>query len=219
MARGRFITFEGGEGAGKSTQVRRLVAALRERGIDVQATREPGGSPSAEEIRSLLVTGAPYRWTPMAEALLLNAARMEHLERLIRPALEEGRWVVCDRFADSTAAYQGYAQNLGLDVTSQLERLVVGDTRPDLTLILDVPVDSGLERAASREIKDQAGETRYERFSPRFHEKLRQAFLEIAKAEPERCIVIDAQRPEAEVAKDVLAAVTERLGLQDTGAA
>lgn len=219
MARGRFITFEGGEGAGKSTQVRRLVAALRDRGIDVQATREPGGSPSAEEIRSLLVTGAPDRWTPMAEALLLNAARKEHLERLIRPALEEGRWVVCDRFADSTAAYQGYAQNLGLDVTSQLERLVVGDTRPDLTLILDVPVDSGLERAASREIKDQAGETRYERFSPRFHEKLRQAFLDIAKAEPERCIVIDAQRPEADVAKDVLAAVTERLGLQDTGAA
>ena len=212
QAQGRFITFEGGEGAGKSTQVRRLIAALKKHGIDAVATREPGGSPSAEEIRSLLVSGPPDRWKPMSEALLINAARVEHLERLIRPSLAEGRWVISDRFADSTTAYQGYAQRLGLDVTRTLETLVVGDTRPDLTIVLDVPVDSGLSRAASREVRDPAGETRYERFSVKFHEVLRQGFLDIAAAEPERCIVIDAVQPEADVAAQIWQAVQTRIG-------
>jgi len=196
MTLGKFITFEGGEGAGKSTQVRRLCAALADRGIETIATREPGGAPAAEEIRSLLVSGPPDRWMPLSEALLLNAARAEHLERLIRPALAEGRWVISDRFADSTIAYQGYAQKLGIRVTRTLEDLVVGDTRPDLTFMLDVAVDDGLSRAAAREMRDAAGETRYERFSPHFHHALRQAFLDIAQAEPERCVVIDAQQPE-----------------------
>lgn len=217
MGKGRFITFEGGEGAGKSTQVRKLVGALREAGLDVVATREPGGAPSAEEIRSLLVSGAPDRWNPLAEALLLNAARVEHLERLIRPALAEGRWVVSDRFADSTTAYQGYAQKLGTAVTASLEALVVGDTRPDLTLVLDVPADRGLARAAAREVRDAAGETRYERFSEPFHEALRQAFLDIAAREPARCVVIDATRSEDEVAADVWAAVRNRLGAGGDG--
>ncbi|MEQ8745337.1 dTMP kinase [Pyruvatibacter sp.] len=210
MMRGKFITFEGGEGAGKSTQVRRLIAALDKRGIEALATREPGGAPSAEEIRSLLVSGPPDRWRPLSEALLLNAARNEHLERLIRPALEEGRWVISDRFADSTTAYQGYAQKLGTDVTAALEALVVGDTKPDLTIILDVPADRGLERAAVREGRNPEGETRYERFSMRFHETLRQAFLEIAKADPQRCVVIDAVQPEADVSAQIWHAVTAR---------
>ena len=215
---GRFITFEGGEGAGKSTQVRRLVASLRAAGRIVTATREPGGAPSAEEIRSLLVSGAPDRWSPLAEALLLNAARAEHLDRLIRPALAEGHWVVSDRFADSTTAYQGYAQRLGTGVTSALEALVVGQTRPDLTFILDVPAGHGLARAAAREVRDAAGETRYERFGIPFHETLRQAFLEIAAREPERCAVIDATRSEAEVAADILSTLQDRLGVPADGA-
>ena len=210
MAHGRFITFEGGEGAGKSTQVRRLAAALKARAIDVVTTREPGGAPAAEEIRSLLVSGAPDRWSPLAEALLLNAARAEHLTRLIRPALAEGRWVISDRFADSTTAYQGYAQKLGRDVTDVLERLVVGDTRPDLTLVLDLPVDRGLARAATRETHESVCETRYELFSQPFHEALRQAFLDIAAREPDRCVVVDATREEAAVAADVWAAVRRR---------
>lgn len=212
QARGRFITFEGGEGAGKSTQVRRLITELRKRGVDAIATREPGGSPSAEEIRSLLVSGPPDRWKPMSEALLINAARVEHLERLIRPSLAEGRWVLSDRFADSTTAYQGFAQKLGLEVTRTLETLVVGDTRPDLTIVLDVPVNSGLGRAASREVRDRGGETRYERFSVKFHETLRQAFLDIAAAEPDRCVVIDAVQPEADVAAQIWQAIASRLG-------
>lgn len=209
MAQARFITFEGGEGAGKSTQLNGLVERLRERGIETVATREPGGSPGAEDIRTLLVNGPPEKWSPLTEALLMNAARRDHLERRIRPALARGAWVVSDRFADSTRAYQGAGGDVDPAFIARLEAQVVGDTRPDLTLILDLPVEEGLRRAASRGL----GEARFEAKGTAFHETLRQAFLDIAAAEPERCLVIDAARPPQAVAEAVWTAVASRLGL------
>jgi dTMP kinase len=204
MARGCFITLEGGEGTGKSTQTARLTERLRRTGLEVVATREPGGSPGAEEIRALLVTGAVDRWSAVTETLLLYAARADHLERVIRPALDGGAWVVCDRFADSTRAYQ---QAVAPSLLSALEREVVDGDRPDLTLMFDLPAADGLARAATR----GEGATRFEARDPDFHERLRTAFLEIARAEPERCVVIDA-RPRAEaVEAAVWAAVGERL--------
>ncbi len=208
MARGRFITFEGGEGAGKSTQLRRLADALIASGVDVVMTREPGGSPGAEEIRKLLVTGEPGRWDAETEALLHFAARRDHLIRTVWPALERGAWVLSDRFADSTMAYQGYAQGLGRERVADLYRLVVGDFAPDLTLILDVPSDQGLERAGGR----GHDETRYERMGKAFHARLREAFLDIAKREPRRCTVIDSTGPVDAVANAIRRAVRERLG-------
>ncbi len=185
---GRFISFEGGEGAGKSTQIRLLADALEKGGHKVLQTREPGGSPGAEEIRSLLVTGDSDRWTSITEVLLHFAARSDHLERVIRPALDAGTWVLCDRFVDSSMAYQGVGQGLGKQVISDLTNLVVGRTMPGLTLILDLPVQEGLSRANSR----GEGEDRYEKMGQAFHEDLRQAFLNIAGGAPNRCRVIDA---------------------------
>lgn len=204
---GRFITFEGGEGAGKSTQVARLAEALRAAGKPVIETREPGGSPGAEEIRELLVHGAVGRWDPMTEALLHFAARHDHVQRVIRPALEAGDWVVCDRFADSTLAYQGYGHGLGRAPIEQLYALAVGDLAPDLTLILDLPVEVGLDRAGGR----RGGATRYERMDRAFHERLRRGFLEIAARAPERCVVVDATPGLEEVHAAVLDAVRARL--------
>lgn len=185
---GHFISFEGGEGAGKSTQIRLLGEALEKTGHSVLLTREPGGSVGAEEIRSLLVTGESDRWTGMTEVLLHFAARADHLERVIRPALAAGTWVLCDRFVDSTMAYQGIAQGLGKDTVNTLSKLVVASTMPDLTLILDLPVEDGLARAGSR----GGAEDRYEKMGQVFHQNLRQAFLDIAEGEPDRCKVIDA---------------------------
>jgi len=185
---GRFITFEGGEGAGKSTQIRLLSEALEKAGHAVLQTREPGGSPGAEEIRSLLVTGDGDRWTGMTEVLLHFAARADHLERVVRPALSEGKWVLCDRFVDSSMAYQGVAQAMGKDVIRNLTNLVAATTMPNLTLILDLPVADGLARAGAR----GEGEDRYEKMGQAFHETLRQAFLDIATDAPGRCKVIDA---------------------------
>ena len=204
MQRGCFITLEGGEGTGKSTQTARLAERLRKAGLEVVTTREPGGSPGAEEIRHLLVSGAVDRWSPTTETLLLYAARADHLERVIRPALDRGAWVVCDRFADSTRAYQ---QSAAPSLLSALEREVVDCDRPDLTLVFDLPAEDGLARAAAR----GEGATRFEAREPDFHDRLRTAFLEIARADPERCAVIDA-RPRAEaVEAAVWAAVGERL--------
>ena len=188
MAGGKFITIEGGEGAGKSTQIKLLADWLRERGIAVTTTREPGGSPGAEAIRKLLVEGSVDKWDGTTEALLHFAARRDHLRRTVWPALEQGEWVISDRFADSTKAYQGYGHGLPLDMIDQLYQIAVGDFRPHLTVILDLPVDLGLSRAARR-----AGtETRYESMDVDFHRRLREGFLEIAKAEPKRCVVVDA---------------------------
>ena len=204
---GKFITLEGGEGAGKSTHVKRLVAALAEAGIEAVATREPGGAPGAEEIRKILVEGAAGRWGPLTETLLHFAARAEHIARTIRPALDRGAWVVCDRFVDSTMAYQGYAQGVGRAKVEEVARAVLGGFRPDLTLILDVPPDQGLARSAKR----GGGGTRYEGMGLEFHAKLREAFLDIAKREPDRCVVIDATRPKDDVTAAIHAAVRERL--------
>lgn len=206
--RGRFITLEGGEGAGKSTQIRLLAEALRERGIEVLTTREPGGSPGAEAIRDLLVNGEPGRWQPLTEAMLVNAARHEHLTRTVLPALSAGTWVVCDRFADSTLAYQGYGLGVHRDALVALHRLAVAETMPDLTLILDIDPEAGIARTASR----RGGEDRYERMGTEFHRRLRQGFLDIAAGEPDRCAVIDAAQPVETVQAAILAEVGRRLG-------
>jgi dTMP kinase len=207
LAGGRFITFEGGEGAGKSTQLKLLAETLAGRGIAVAATREPGGSPGAEEIRRLLVDGAAARWDPVAEALLHSAARRDHLVRTVWPALAAGNWVLSDRFADSTVAYQGYGHGLPIAVIDRLYELTVGDFAPDLTLILDLPVAAGLARAAGR----GGGENRYERMDEAFHQRLRQGFLAIAAAHSERCVVVPADGDTAAVRARILAVVDERL--------
>jgi dTMP kinase len=209
MTKGRFITFEGGEGTGKSTQARLLAAHMTQAGLDVVQTREPGGSPSAEDIRALLVTGAADRWSPMAETLLFYAARVEHWRQVIEPALKRGAHVVCDRFADSTMAYQAYAGGLERKTVEGLHRLTMPGIEPDLTLVLDIDVERGLTRAASR--RDE--ETRFERKGRSFHDKLRQGFLDIAKRAPARCVVIDAAQTVEQVHAAVLAALKSRLSL------
>ncbi len=210
VPRGRFITLEGGEGTGKSTQARRLAERLRALGREVVATREPGGSVGAEALRRLLLEGDADRWSPLSETLLMYAARRDHLEKTIRPALERGAWVVCDRFFDSTRAYQGAGGGAPEALIAALERQVVGDERPELTLVFDLPVEVGLQRAAAR--------TAYDRIEARdggFHERLRAAFLQIAQAESERCFVIDASPTAEEVEVAVWAAVQARLGVSD----
>ena len=207
MTQGRFITFEGGEGAGKSTQLKRLFARLQAAGREVVATREPGGSPGAESIRELVLNGAADRWSPVTETLLMYAARRDHLERVIRPGLERGAWVVCDRFADSTRAYQGAAGGTDPGLIAALETHILGGTRPDLTLIFDLPVALGLERAVAR----PGAEMRFESKGIAFHERLRAGFLAIAKAEPGRCAIIDAGGSPDEVEARVWDAVRVRL--------
>jgi dTMP kinase len=207
VSRGRFITFEGGEGAGKSTQLKRLVTRLQDQGREIVATREPGGSPGAESIRELVLNGAADRWSPTTETLLMYAARRDHIERVVRPALERGAWVVCDRFADSTRAYQGAAGGVRPELISALEAQVLEATRPDLTLMFDLPPAVGLERAQAR----AGGEMRFESKGIAFHERLREGFLAIAEAEPGRCAVIDANAGLDEVEARVWAAVSGRL--------
>jgi dTMP kinase len=208
-ARGRFITLEGGEGAGKSVQAKRLQEKLKSLGLEVVRTREPGGSPEAEALREAILSGFAARFGPEGEALLFAAARIDHLDQTIVPALKRGAWVICDRFADSTRAYQGVAGNLSPGYIGRLEQVAVGENRPDLTLILDIPAEAGLKRAAKRRAK--GGVDRFEGESLAFHRTLRQAFLDIATAEPERCVVIDALRSRDQVAAAVWAAVEARL--------
>ena len=207
MERGRFITFEGGEGAGKSTQLKMLAEALARAGIEVVTTREPGGSKGAEAIRALLVTGDVDRWDAHTEALLHTAARRDHLARTVWPALERGAWVVCDRFADSTLAYQGYGHGLPREFITGLTTLAIGDFKPDLTLVLDLPVEEGLKRAGGR----GGAEDRYERMGTAFHERLRQGFLDIARKDADRCAIIDAAADLDSVHQAVLRAVKSRL--------
>ncbi len=211
--RGHFITLEGGEGAGKSTQVKRLAAALSAHGIKVVQTREPGGTPGAEEIRALLVTGDPARWDAMTETLLHYAARRAHVEKTVKPALACGTWVISDRFADSTMAYQGYAGAVGQEAVATLHKLVLGDFAPDLTLVLDLPVETGLARAKARMTGAAQAEDRYERMGLAFHESLRAAFHEIARREPERCRLVDASGNPDQVAAALWQAVATRFNL------
>ena len=211
FAQAKFITFEGGEGAGKSTQIKRLSAYLDEKGVDHIQTREPGGSYGSEEIRKLLVEGETNRWDPETEALLHFAARRDHLVKTVQPALSGCKWVLCDRFADSTTAYQGYGHGVSKDGLEQLYTLVSNGRRPDLTFILDVDVEAGLFRARSRSHKtDIAREDRYERMGVAFHERLRAGFLEIAEKEPDRCVLIDAAKDADAVFDDVRTVVNQR---------
>lgn len=207
--RGRFITLEGGEGAGKSTLIRSLADYLRAGGLEVIITREPGGTPGAEALREMLLTGETDRWSPMTEALLMYAARVDHVEKLIEPALTAGKWVLCDRFADSTTAYQGAGGGVPVEKLHGLHRAVLGDFQPDLTLVLDLDPRDGIARTHSR------GEaaTRFERFDGSFHDAMRQAFLDIAAADSARCLVLDASQSPQAVHDAAVDGVHDRLGV------
>lgn len=190
MRRGFFITFEGGEGAGKSTQIQRLAKALQDKGHDVVVTREPGGSPGAEAVRHVILSGAAEPLGPEMEALLFAAARSDHVEQLIRPAVERGAIVLCDRFLDSSRVYQGITGNLDPQFMAGVERVAINGMMPDLTIILDIDPAEGLRRAAARRGADVAD--RFEKETVDIHRKRREAFLDIASREAERCIVVDA---------------------------
>ena len=208
--KGHFITLEGGEGTGKSIQASMLVEHLKKSGISTISTREPGGSEGAEEIRNLLVTGEPERWDTVTETLLYFAARRDHLINTILPALEKGQWVICDRFADSTMAYQCYGRGLEKEKVHSIYNIVMGSFAPDLTLILDLPVEIGLKRANSR----GGNEDRYERMNIEFHNRLHKAYLDIAEQEPERCAVINADNTPENVHKAILDVVIERFNIK-----
>jgi len=205
---GMFITFEGGEGGGKSTQIRLLKERLEKSRHRVVMTREPGGTPEAEKIRRLLVDRAGGDWSPAAECLLLFAARAMHVRDLIAPSLAEGKTVLSDRFTDSTRAYQGYAGGMDKDVIETIKQASIGNLEPDLTFILDLPADLGLARSNRRHEKGGTTETRFEDKDLAFHEALRRGFIDIAKKDPGRCIVIDATQPIDKVAEDIWSHLT-----------
>jgi dTMP kinase len=206
--RGRFISFEGGEGSGKSTQIKKLAERLDTAKLRAIITREPGGSPGAEVIRHLLLSGMGKLLGADAETLLFAAARDEHVHTVIQPALNQGTWVLCDRFSDSTRVYQGRVGNVAPSLLNALERVTIGDLKPDLTIILDVPVEVGLKRAAAR--RGNAAPDRFESEDVKFHQKLRDAYREIAAAEPQRCVLIDASADPNTVAASVWTALRDR---------
>jgi dTMP kinase len=206
---GRFITFEGGEGGGKSTHAKLLAEKLEHAGIEVVLTREPGGSPGAEIIRHVLLSGAAKPLGAETEAILFAAARDDHVRATIEPALESGKWVICDRFLDSTRVYQGMLGQVDARLIRGLERVTVGETMPDLTLILDVPVEIGLQRASAR--RGTGAIDRFEAENVEFHEKLRGSYAALAKLEPERCVLIDAAQAKEVVQDAIWRAVSDRL--------
>jgi dTMP kinase len=206
---GKFITFEGGEGTGKSTHAAMLARHLESLGLGVLLTREPGGSPGAEVIRHVLLSGAAKPFGPEAEAMLFAAARDDHLNCTILPALSAGKWVVCDRFVDSTRVYQGVLGKLDRRFIKALERVSVGTLSPDLTFVLDVPVAVGQERTAKR--RAGGSPDRFEAEKTDFHDTLRQAYLTLAASEPERCVIVDASAAKDDVAKRIWATVNSRL--------
>ncbi len=207
--RGKFITFEGGEGTGKSTQARLLRERLTALGVAVTSTREPGGSPAAEVIRHVLLSGAAKPLGAEAEAMLFAAAREDHLTHTIRPALEKGNWVICDRFADSTRVYQGVLGHVDPRLIRRLEKITVGDTRPDLTLVLDAPAELGLGRANAR--RGEGAVDRFESETIEFHNNLRDAYRQLAINEPDRCVLIDASGAPADVAEQIWSVVNRKL--------
>jgi dTMP kinase len=215
--RGRFITFEGGEGSGKSTQIKALAQRLDAAKLRTIVTREPGGSPGAEIIRHLVLSGMGKLLGADAETLLFAAARDDHVRSVIKPALNQGIWVLCDRFSDSTRAYQGSLGNVAPEVLNAMERVTIGDLKPDLTIILDVPVEVGMQRAAVR--RGSGAPDRFEAEDIKFHRQLRDAYRQIAAAEPQRCVLIDANADTAAVAAAVWAAVRDRLFAVDAGSA
>lgn len=207
--RGRFITFEGGEGSGKSTQIKTLAERLNAERLRTLVTREPGGSPGAEIIRHLVLSGMGKLLGADAETLLFAAARDDHVRSVILPALSQGTWVLCDRFSDSTRVYQGRVGHVAPEVLNAMERVTIGDLKPDLTIILDVPVEIGMQRAAARRGTDAPD--RFEAEDIEFHQQLREAYRQIAAAEPERCALIDATVEPAKVAANIWVAVRDRL--------
>ena len=207
--RGRFVTFEGGEGVGKSTQLKRLAAKLGDRGLDVVTTREPGGSPLAETLRGALLSGRAAPLGPLGEATLFTAARIDHVDKVIAPALARGAFVLCDRFADSTRAYQGALGAVDARMIALLERVALGDLRPDLTLVLDLPAREAQARAAARRGAGAAPD-RFEGEDDAFHAALRKAFLDIADEAPDRCRVVDAGLPVEDVAAAIWREVEAR---------
>jgi dTMP kinase len=213
--RGRFITFEGGEGSGKSTQIKTLAERLDAVKMRAIVTREPGGSPGAEIIRHLVLSGMGKLLGPDAETLLFAAARDDHVRTVIRPALSQGIWVLCDRFSDSTRAYQGRLGNVSAELLNAMERVTIGDLKPDLTFILDVPVEIGMQRAAAR--RGTGAPDRFEAEDIRFHRQLREAYLQIAAGEPKRCVLIDASTDPGTVAAMIWTALRERLFATKTG--
>ena len=215
--RGRFITFEGGEGSGKSTQIKTLAQRLNAAKLRAIVTREPGGSPGAEIIRHLVLSGMGKLLGAEAETLLFAAARDDHVRTVIGPALNQGIWVLCDRFSNSTRAYQGRLGNVAPEVLNAMERVTIGDLKPDLTIILDVPVEVGLQRAAAR--RGIGAPDRFEAEDVRFHQQLRDAYRQIAAAEPQRCVLIDADVDAAIVAAAIWSAVRDRLLAVDVGSA
>ena len=206
--RGRFISFEGGEGAGKSTQIKALAERLSAAGLRTLVTREPGGSPGAEIMRHLVLSGMGKLLGPDAETLLFAAARDDHVRTKIEPALGNGTWVLCDRFSDSTRAYQGSLGQVAPAVLNAMQRVTIGDLKPDLTLILDVPVEIGMKRAAIR--RGTGAPDRFESEDLKFHQDLREAYRQIAASEPQRCVLIDANADPATVATRVWTALRER---------
>lgn len=206
--RGRFISFEGGEGSGKSTQIKTLAERLAAAKLRTIVTREPGGSPGAEIVRHLVLSGMGKLLGPDAETLLFAAARDDHVRTVIEPALKQGIWVLCDRFSDSTQVYQGIVGQVAPAIVSAMQRVTIGDLKPDLTVILDVPVEVGMQRAAAR--RGAGAPDRFEAEDIRFHQKLRDAYRQIAAAEPERCVLIDATAEPAMVAAKIWSALRDR---------
>jgi dTMP kinase len=213
--RGRFITFEGGEGSGKSTQIKALAQRLALAKLRTIVTREPGGSPGAEIIRHVVLSGMGKLLGPDAETLLFAAARDDHVRTVIQPALNQGTWVLCDRFSDSTRAYQGMLGQVSPTVLNAMQRVTIGDLKPDLTVILDVPVEVGLQRAAAR--RGTGAPDRFEAEDIKFHQQLRDAYRQIAADEPQRCVLIDANADAATVAASVWAALRDRLFAANAG--
>ncbi|MDB2682729.1 dTMP kinase [Alphaproteobacteria bacterium] len=215
MSRGLFITFEGGEGSGKTTQINKLAERLTEEKLRVLTTREPGGTPEAEKIRDLLVQRGGGAWSPMAEILLLYAARVMHVEAVIKPALEEGKVVLCDRFTDSTLAYQGYGHGMDLGEIKELQTIVMGDFKPDLTVILDIDPGEGLQRSsrrlAAQELHVEQTEDRFENLNIEFHNRLREGFLSIARSDMGRCAIIDASMEPNDIAREIYEFVSGKL--------
>ena len=216
MSKSLFITFEGGEGSGKTTQINRLSHTLSQLGYKVVTTREPGGTPEAEQVRDLIVQRDAGDWTPMAEVLLLFAARIMHVTKVIKPALDEHKIVICDRFADSTTAYQGYGHGVDHHLIEEISTTSLGHFKPDLTIILDIDPEIGLERSdrrlAAEQFQVKQREDRYEQLDIEFHKRLRQGFLDIAKKEPTRCHVIDASQDIDTVSAQVADIVREKIG-------
>lgn len=207
--RGNFISVEGGEGSGKSTQLKLLTAAFEKAGLPFIATREPGGVPSAERIRTMLVVGDGDAWGRMAETLLFQAARAEHLEKLVFPALHSGKTVICDRFLDSTIVYQGIVKSLGEDYIKSLHRMVFGNFAPDLTVILDIDPEKGLSRAASR----GGAEDRFEGMDIEFHRQIRAGFVKIAKEDSSRCVLLDAGQDAEKLHTQIVSTIRQRLDI------